>query len=62
MVLHDVTDDAKLVEVASSALGAEGFLEGDRDVSDVVPVPDRLERGISKPAKKNGDWQTSKTQ
>ena len=31
MVLHDITDDAELVEVAASALGAERLLEGDLD-------------------------------
>lgn len=38
-VLHDITNDAELVEVTSTAFGSERLLEGDLDVVDVVPVP-----------------------
>jgi hypothetical protein len=38
VVLHDVPDDAALVEVAAPALGPEVLLERDCDRGDVVPV------------------------
>ena len=52
MVLHDVADDAKLVEVAPAALGAEGLLEGDGDVGNGVAVPDGLEGDVGKPTER----------
>mmetsp|Transcript_94161 Transcript_94161/g.293303 ORF Transcript_94161/g.293303 Transcript_94161/m.293303 type:complete len:206 (+) Transcript_94161:1-618(+) len=38
MVLHDVPDDAVAVEVAGTPLHADGLLEGDAHVGDVVLV------------------------
>src|SRR5690606_24291928 len=49
VVLHDVADDAELVKVAAAALGAEGLLEDDLDVVDVVAVPGGAEEGVSEP-------------
>ena len=49
VVLHDVTDDAKLVEVATPPLGAEGLFEGNGDVGNGVAIPNRVECGVSKP-------------
>jgi hypothetical protein len=39
MVLHDISNNTKLIEVASTALSAEGFLEGDLHVVNVMSVP-----------------------
>ena len=39
VVLHDVSDDSKLVKVSSSSLGSKGFLEGDGDACNGVTVP-----------------------
>lgn len=39
MVLHDITDDAELVKVPTSAFGTKRLLEGDLDVVDVIAVP-----------------------
>ena len=39
MVLHDITDDAELIEVAPSPFGAKRLLEGDLDVGNVVMIP-----------------------
>ena len=49
MVLHDVADNAKLVEVAAAAHGPERLLEGNDNVGNVVPVPDRLKDSVGKP-------------
>jgi hypothetical protein len=47
--LHDVPDDAELVEVAAAALGPEGFLESDDHGGDVVAVPGRPEQAVAEP-------------
>lgn len=47
MVLHDITDDAKLIEVTSTTLGAKWFLEGDLDVIDVIAVPSCVEERVA---------------
>ena len=49
VVLHDVADDAELVKVAAAALGAEGLLEDDLDVVDVVAVPGGAEERVAEP-------------
>ena len=46
MILHDVADDSKLVEISAPALGAEGLLEGDDHRRDVVPVPRGAEQHV----------------
>ena len=43
MILQDVSDDAKLVKVAATALGAEWLLERDHDGGDVVAIPNVAE-------------------
>lgn len=43
-------DDAKIIKVASSTLGAKGFLKGEDDTGHAVPVPDRPKDSVSKPA------------
>jgi hypothetical protein len=48
VVLHNVTDDAELIEVASTALSAERLLESDLDVVDVVSVPCSAEERVTK--------------
>ena len=50
VVLHDIPDDAKLVKVAAAPLRAEGLLEADLDVADVIPVPCWLDEVVGKPA------------
>ena len=47
MVLHDIANDAELVEVAATALGAKGLLEGNLDVVDVVSVPGGAEELVA---------------
>ena len=39
VVLHDVPDDPKLVEVSTSSLRPKRLLERDRDAGNGVPVP-----------------------
>ena len=39
MILHDISDDAELVEVAASSFCAERLLECDLNVIDVVAIP-----------------------
>lgn len=48
MVLHDIADDAKLVKVPAAALGAEGLLERNLHVVDVMPVPRSPEERVAK--------------
>lgn len=50
MVLHDITDYPKLVKVAATPHCAKRLLEGDGHRGDAVPVPQRLEDGVSKPS------------
>lgn len=47
MVLHDISDNAKLVKVASTALGAKRLLEGDLHIVDVVSVPGSTKEGVA---------------
>jgi len=46
-VLHNITDDTKLVKVTTSALGTEWLLEGDLDVVNVVAVPGGAEELVA---------------
>lgn len=46
-VLHDITDDAKFVKVATAALCAERFLESDLDVGDRVLVEGRVNKMVA---------------
>ena len=39
VVLHDVADDAELVEVAAAALRAERLRERDQNAGDVIAMP-----------------------
>mmetsp|Transcript_32334 Transcript_32334/g.70578 ORF Transcript_32334/g.70578 Transcript_32334/m.70578 type:complete len:376 (-) Transcript_32334:225-1352(-) len=49
MVLHNVADDAVLVEVTPPALGAKGLGEGDLHVADVLARPEGLEQQVGEP-------------
>ena len=42
MILHDVADDAELVEVAATAFGAERFGERDENAGDVFSMPEEM--------------------
>ena len=42
-------DDAKIIKVAPSPLGAKGFFEGEDHTGHAVPVPDGPEDAIAKP-------------
>jgi hypothetical protein len=53
MVLHDISDDTKLVEIATPTLGAEGFFEGDLDVVDVISIPSSSEELVTKSQNQN---------
>jgi len=46
MILHDVANDAELVEVAAASLGAEGLLERERHAGDGVAAPQLLEEAV----------------
>jgi hypothetical protein len=48
MVLHDISDDSKLIEVTSTTLGTERLLERDLYVIDVVAVPGCAEEFVTK--------------
>ena len=45
-VLHDITDDPKLVKVSTASLGAEGLLEGDLNVGDEGLVEGGVEHDV----------------
>lgn len=47
MVLHDISDNAKLIKVASTALSTERLLEGNLDVVNVMSVPGGTEEGVA---------------
>ena len=47
MVLHDISNDAELVEIAAAALGTERLFERDLDRGDVLPVPSGAENPVA---------------
>ena len=49
MVLHDVSDNADIVEVSSAALCAERLFEGDLDALDTVFVPGGVQKLVTEP-------------
>ena len=49
MILHDITNDAKLVKVAPAAFSAKVLLHGDLHVADVVAIPKWIQEGVGKP-------------
>ncbi len=53
VVLHDVADDAELVKVPATPLGAERLLERDLDVIDVVAVPGRAQERVAESQDEN---------
>ncbi|KAI6754287.1 hypothetical protein HG530_012801 [Fusarium avenaceum] len=53
MVLHNITNNAKLVEVTSTSFSAEGLLECDLDVVDVLSVPCGAEEGVTESEDQN---------
>jgi hypothetical protein len=53
MVLHNVTDDAKLIKVPSSSLGTEGLLECDLNIVDVVSVPGGAQERVTETQDQN---------
>ena len=48
VVLHDIPDNSKLIEVSATALCAERLFECDLHVADVLVVPNRTQEGIGK--------------
>ncbi|KAI6760174.1 hypothetical protein HG531_013375 [Fusarium graminearum] len=48
MVLHNITNDTKLVKVTSTSLGTKWLLECDLNVVDVVSVPRSAEERVTK--------------
>ena len=50
VVLHDVADDAELVEVAAAPVRAKGLLEADLHVADEVAVPRGAQELVREPA------------
>lgn len=49
VVLHHITDDPKLIKIATTPLSPKWLLEGDGYSGDAVAIPDRLEHGVCKP-------------
>ena len=49
MILHNVSDDAKLIKVPTSPLGPEGLFKGDYNRGDIVSIPCWAEQQISEP-------------
>jgi len=52
-ILHNITNDAKLVKVAASSFGSEWLLERDLNVVDVIPVPSRTEKFVAESEDEN---------
>jgi len=52
-ILHNITNDAKLVKVAASSFGSEWLLERDLNVVDVIPVPSRTEKLVAESEDEN---------
>lgn len=48
-ILHDITDDAKLVKVATATLCAEWLFESNLDVINVMSVPGSPKEFVAKP-------------
>ena len=46
MVLHDISDDAIVVEVATTTIHTKGLFEHDLDIVDVLSVPDCAENQV----------------
>ena len=47
MVLHDITNDTELIEVAATAFSTEWLFERDLDRVNVIPVPSGAEELVS---------------
>ena len=47
-ILHNITNDAKLVEVAATAFGTERLFKGNLYIVDVVPVPGSAKELVTK--------------
>lgn len=65
VILHDISDDPKLVKVAASAVGAERLLEADLHIGDEVAVPCGRQKLVGKPVSRKGEnldtWPLPKT-
>jgi hypothetical protein len=61
MILHNIPNNTKFVEISATALGTEWFFKTDLYRSDVVSVPSWVENSIPKSAKKSVTRQLSKT-
>ena len=57
MILHDVTNNPKLVKVAATPIRAKRLFEGDHDIRNVVSVPQRLEDCVGKSGRR---WEGGK--
>jgi hypothetical protein len=53
MVLHDITNDAKLVKVTTTAFSAKWLLEGDLHVVNMVSVPGCAKEFVSESQDEN---------
>ena len=49
-ILFPSPDDTKIIKVTSSSLSAEWFFKGEDNTGHAVPVPDRPEDPVPKPA------------
>jgi hypothetical protein len=61
MILHNIPNNTKFVEISTAALGTERLFKTDLNRSDVVSVPSWVENSIPKSAKKSVTRQLSKT-
>ena len=47
MILHDVANDAEVIEVTAATLSPDVLLEGDDDAIDALAVPRRTENPVA---------------
>jgi hypothetical protein len=53
MVLHDISNNTKLVKIPTTPLGPEWLFERDLDVVDMVTVPGSTKEFVTKPQNQN---------
>jgi hypothetical protein len=46
MILHDIPNNAKFIEIATTTLCAKGFFERDLDIGNMLTSPRCTEKGI----------------
>jgi len=46
MILHDIPNNSKFIEIPASPLGAKGFFKRDLDIGDVLTGPGCAQKGV----------------